>query len=475
MKNKKWIFLTSLLLLVLLFVTIYYAKRDTQMQELNKDLPFVDLKEIKERGELTITTLNSSIDYFKYRGQDMGIQYELSKQFADYLGLKLKVIIANSVSELVSNLINHEADLIAFNLPITKSLKDSIAFCGNEVRTHQVLIQRNSRENDSHINDVTELIGKDIYVKPGKYYERLQNLNNELGGGLNVILIDSDTVSIEDLITQVSTGKIDYTVADNMLAKLNKTYYPNLDITLSVSFDQKASWAVRKDSPELLKAVQAWSEKNYQSPQYNASMKKYFEISKNNYVHSPILDEEKGIISKYDYYFKLHAATINWDWRLIASLAYNESNFNPNVVSWAGARGLMQLMPRTARAMGIPLNQIMDVNENVKGAIKYIGITERSLMQIEDETERAKFVLAAYNAGLGHVQDAIALAKKYDKDENVWYDNVENYLLLKSNPEYFKDPVAKHGYLRGIETYNFVRDIMTRYETYKKKIPLNSL
>lgn len=461
-----------LILLVILSSCTSKSKNNPSEETDIAELPALDLEQIKERGELIVTTLNSSIDYFRYRGQDMGIQYELSSQFAKSLNLRLRIVIAKSVDDLVSKLINQEADLIAFDLPITKSLKDSIAYCGTEVRTHQVIIQRNQAKGTKPLSDVTELIGKDVYVKTGKHLDRLRSLNEELGGGINIIVASNDSTTLEDLITQVSTGDIDYTVADNNIAKLNKTYYPNLDIDLSISFDQKASWAVRKNSNQLAQAIEKWSKENYQSPQYKASMKKYFEISKSNYVHSPILSEEKGVISKFDNYFKKYAPTIDWDWRLIASLAYNESNFNPNVVSWAGARGLMQLMPRTARAMGVPAGKIMDVEENVKGSIKYIGVTQRSLMDIESPDERIKFVLAAYNAGLGHIQDAMALANKYNKNQYIWYDNVETYLLLKSNREYFSDSVCKHGYLRGIETYNFVRDIMARYEVYKSKVPL---
>lgn len=431
-----------------------------------------DLPQIVEKGELTVVTMYSSVDYFKYRGQNMGVQYDLSEQFANSLGLSLNVVTANNETELLEMLASGEADLVAYNLPVTKELKDSISYCGAEVLTHQVLIQRNQK-GATPLRDVTELIGKTVHVQEGKYYERLKNLNEELGGGINIELVQSDTITLEDLITQVDEGKIEYTIANNYIAKLNKTYYPSLNIELEISFDQKSYWAVRKESVLLEKAINEWYQKNAQSPQYKASLKKYFEISKNNYIHSPIQSIEKGVISPYDAYFKQHAKTIGWDWRLLASLAYTESNFKKNVVSWAGAVGLMQLMPRTARAMGVPRGMETDINENIKGAVKYLGITDRSLKeQIPDDQERVMFVLASYNAGMGHILDAMALAEKYDKDKTIWFDNTEAYLLLKSNRKYFSDPVCKYGYFRGIETYNFVRDIMARYKVYKEKVPL---
>ena len=427
-----------------------------------------DLQQIKDSGELAVLTLYSSTSYFNYRGQEMGFQYELSEQFAKSLGVKLRVVVARNVQGLINKLLAGEGDMIAYNLPVTKEWKDSLIYCGEDIITHQVIVQQ-GKGKQKPLKDVTELIGKDIYVKPGKYYDRLVNLNDELGGGIQIHEVTNDSITTEDLITQVAQGKIPYTVADNDLAKLNKTYYPNLNIDLSISFDQRSSWAVRKDCPELAAAATKWHEENMTSPAYTASMKRYFENSK-MMPHSPILSLREGKISHYDDLFKKYSKDIGWDWRMLASLAYTESNFDTTAVSWAGAKGLMQLMPATARAMGVPPGKEQNPEESVKAAVKYIAATDRSLSMIPDKQERLSFILASYNAGLGHIYDAMALAEKYGKNKLVWKDNVENFILLKSNEEYFTDPVCKNGYFRGIETYNFVRDILSRYESYKKKI-----
>ncbi len=426
-----------------------------------------DLQLIKDSGELVVLTLYSSTSYFIYRGQEMGFQYELSEQFAKSLGVKLRIEVARNVHELREKLLAGEGTLIAYNLPITKEWKDSLTYCGEEVITHQVIVQHKDGRAKP-LKDVTELIGKEVYVKPGKYYERLVNLDEELGGGIHIHKVTNDSISAEDLITQVAQGEIPYTVADNDVAQLNTTYYPNLDIGLSISFDQRASWAVRKDCPQLAAAANKWHEENMTSPAYTASMKRYFEIGK-AIPHSPILSLREGKISHYDALFKKYATEIEWDWRLLASLAYTESNFDSTAVSWAGAKGLMQLMPATARAMGVPEGKEQNPEESIKAAVKYIAATTRSFAKVPEE-ERIHFVLASYNSGIGHVLDAMALAEKYGKNKYIWHNNVENFILLKSNEEYFTDPVCKNGYFRGIETYNFVREITSRFEQYKKKI-----
>ncbi|MDR0960937.1 MAG: transglycosylase SLT domain-containing protein [Mediterranea sp.] len=428
-----------------------------------------DLPQIKESDTLTVLTLYRSTSYFLYRGQDMGFQYELSQQFAKHLGVKLKIEVARNIEELIRMLLAGKGDLVAYNIPITKEWKDSLLYCGEEVVTHQVIVQR-SGNRPKPLKDVTELIGKEVYVKPGRYYDRLVNLNAELGGGILIRPVTADSITTDDLITQVAQKKIDYTVADNDIARLNTTYYPNLNIRLAVSFDQRASWVVRQDCPLLAEAANLWHKENQTSPAYTASMKRYFEFSK-SVPHSPILSLSEGKISHFDPLFKKYAAEIHWDWRLLASLAFTESNFDTTAVSWAGARGMMQLMPATARAMGVPDGKEQNPEESIKAAVKYISITSRSFTSVPPE-DRLNFVLASYNAGVGHVLDAMALASKYGKDPHRWHDNVEKYILLKSNEEYFTDPVVKYGYFRGIETYNFVRDIMARYDNYKKRIKL---
>ena len=366
MKDKEFRMSAKTLILPLFLILLCCVfgcrnKHHTEKNETAHDLP-----QIKDSGELVVLTLYSSTSYFIYRGQEMGFQYELSEQFAKSLGLKLRIEVARNVRELIQKLQSGEGDMIAYNLPITKEWKDSLLYCGEDIITHQVIVQQGNGKHKP-LKDVTELIGKDIYVKPGKYYDRLVNLNNELGGGIHIHKITGDSVTAEDLITQVAQGKIPYTVADNDLAKLNKTYYPNLNIDLSISFDQRSSWAVRKDSPELAAAATNWHKENMTSPAYTASMKRYFENSK-MMPHSPILSLKEGKISHYDDLFKKYAQEIGWDWRMLASLAYTESNFDTTAVSWAGAKGLMQLMPATARAMGVPGEAILAGISEVEAA-----------------------------------------------------------------------------------------------------------
>jgi membrane-bound lytic murein transglycosylase F len=319
------------------------------------------------------------------------------------------------------------------------------------------------------LKDVTGLIGKEVWViHDSKYERRLKNLNDELGGGIRIRTIEKDTVTVEDLIEMVSKGEIAYTISDLDLAKLNKTYFNNINIALLVSHPQRSSWAVRKTSSGLAAAIDEWFEKNQNSPQYSRIMKRYFEMSKiADNQPAPIISSSQ--ISTFDTYFKEYAKQIPWDWRLLASISYQESRFLTDRVSWAGATGLMGLMPRTASAFGLSADEIYDPAKNIRAAVNYIKMLNKLFATIENDEERIQIILAAYNAGSGHIYDAQALAGKYGKDPEKWKD-VEEYLKLKHLPEYYNDPVCKSGYLRSAETISYVEAVIGRWRLYQEKV-----
>jgi len=343
-------------------------------------------------------------------------------------------------------------------------------YCGREELSYQVLVQA-IKPGLKPLTDVTELIGKDIYVNAGTpWHERLKNLNAELGGGIHICEIEKDSMlTEEDLIEMVASGKIPYTVSDEKLARLNKTYFWNIDASLQLSFDQRSSWIVSKRHPLLAAAINSWASGQVGQSSYNASAKRYFERSR-KLLEKSMPEIERGHISPYDALFKKYAAKLNWDWRLLASICYQESHFIPVLISWAGAQGLMGIMPGTAETLKIPLYELEDPETNIRAGAEVLRRFRQGFKHITDEEERIKMTIGSYNAGIGHVLDAMRLAEKHGKDPTIWNDNVADFILLKREPEYYSDPVCRFGYLRGAETFNYVREILGRYEYYKEMV-----
>lgn len=431
----------------------------------------IDLQHIKSRGKLVALTTYSNSSYFIYKGTPMGFDYELLQHLAEHLKVKLEIILVNNPDELYEKLNSGQGDLIADHLTISKEKERIIHYTSPYSFTKQVLVQRIPHGNQKPVRTAVDLIGKKVHVrKNSPYHKRLIHLQEEIGGDIEVVEVASN-IDVEDLIIQVSEGKIDYTVADEHIAMVNQAYLSNLDISTPVSMEQRLAWAVRTNSPELLNAVNAWIVNIQRDNVYGAVYNKYFKNKRG--AHQMVACRRnmscKKTISSYDQLVKKFAGEINWDWRLLSALIYQESNFNPEAKSWAGATGLMQLMPATAEMFGAM--NIEDPVENLRAGIKYLAwldIYWKS--KVPDKEERLKFILASYNAGQEHVADAQRLAEKYNRNPQVWDDNVAWFILQKSKTIYNTDPVVKYGYCRGSETFNYVNQILDRYNHYKKLI-----
>jgi membrane-bound lytic murein transglycosylase F len=198
---------------------------------------------------------------------------------------------------------------------------------------------------------------------------------------------------------------------------------------------------------------------------------KYFKNLRSSIiVKSDYYSLNTGKVSKFDDLIRKFSISIKWDWRLLASLICQESHFDPNVESYAGAFGLMQIMPETGRNFGIDITSSPE--NNLKAGIRYINWLHSIFdPKIPDEKERISFILAAYNAGPGHVLDAMKLAEKNGMNPQKWDRNVALWLLKKSEPQYYNDIVVKNGFFRGTESVNFVSQVLERFEHYKNIIP----
>lgn len=457
------------LFLVLILVGIGYG----EFKKYRERKKLIDLPQIHTQGELRALTLSSPTSYFIYRDKEMGYEYELCSMLANDLGLHLKMIVAPNPVTMIKMLERGEGDLIAYNMPIITENKSRFMYCGREFLTHQVLVQQKKPAAEM-VRSVTGLVGKTVVVhQSSRYLTRLESLDKELGGGIKIQAIPHDSFTVEDLIGQVSSGKIEYTIANNNIAQFNSTFYGNINTSLAVSFSQRSSWLVRKSAPKLGAAINNWFRENRYSNKYKEVTERYFSSGKNlvKEVSSALFPGKKGRLSIYDPLFKKYGAEIGWDWRMLASIAYQESKFDASAVNWTGASGLMQIMPRTARSVGVSRDSLFKPDQSVLAASRLLHLYEKSFSIISNDEQRMKMTLASYNCGIGHVMDARALTRKHGLNPFIWEDNVRTFILLKSQPKYYEDKVCKSGYLRGTETVAFVSEVWARYNKYLKQVP----
>jgi len=452
---------------------------ESRFRDLNSLKPeqVTNLDRIRQGGILKVVTEYNSISYFIYRGQPMGFQFEMLHALANHLDLELEVTVSNDLDKNFRDLREGAVDLIAMNLTVTADRKQLVKFTSPLLQTRQVLVQRkpdrwedmNQKQKESNvIRNQLNLAGKTVYVQAGSVYAtRLMSLSDEIGGGIRIREVQLES---EQLVQRVALGEIDYTICDENVGLVNTTYFPQIDVGTAVSFPQNVAWAVHLSSDSLKAEIDGWIKEYRKTSSYALLYNKYFK-NRHTYrnIHSEHYALSSGKISRYDEILKAECEKIQWDWRLLASMVYQESRFNPQATSWAGAFGLMQLMPGTARNYGVSIES--PPGEHVKAGVKFIQwLDDRFREIITDDDERIKFILASYNIGYGHIQDARRLADKHGADPNIWHDSVEKWLLKKSDPQFYTDQVVKYGYARGIETFNYVREVMERYEHYKNII-----
>lgn len=424
------------------------------------------LEQIEQRGVLNVCSYYNTTDYYVYKGVPKGFHYELLKDFTDYLGVKLNIEVNTNIDESIQKLNEGKYDLIAMSLSVTDDRKNEVLFSQPLFNTSQVLVQYKS---DTLLQSVQDLREKEIFLQEGTSFTRfLQQLNDSLQ--LNLKITELEDVTFEDILLKIENGEIPYTVIDKNIAQIAAQYMKHIDYSLQLSPEGPVAWAVTQKATLLNEEINTWLSMIKKGEKFNVLYNRYY---KNSYItslhNSKYYKLKNGVISSFDPIIKKEAQKIGWDWRLLAAVIYQESGFDPEATSHVGAVGLMQIMPETSLQLGF--EEYEEPEDNIRVGAYYLKYLEKKFNKFDlDTLNQIKFTLAAYNAGLGHVLDAIRLAESYGKNPKVWDNNVDYFILHKSQPEIYRDSLAFSGYCDGKQTFKFVNTIIENYTHYKNTI-----
>ena len=416
----------------------------------------LDKEGVQARGTLRVAVDNNSSSYYIYRGRRMGFEYELLLDLGKRLGVQVEFIVAADIDDAFAQLKDGRVDLIAMNLQQNTGTNVSYTEAIGSMST--VLVGREKLLS-------WDSLGKDTVVvrKGAVYTSQLLRLKDSLDLDFSILEVPDHE---ETLLDRLVEKEINWTVAEKTVAQTNATYYDDLRLGLDVSKEGTVTWAMRNTSTDLLQVVNTWllEKKKRLIPDLYT---KYFLNSKNQHFRTTSTYSSLGgnRISVYDELIQENAKTLGWDWRLLAAVVYKESAFDTTALSYAGAQGLLQLMPVTLERFGV--TNPSDPAESLRGGVKYLQYLDKFWLERVPETnERIKFILASYNIGQGHVEDAWKLTLKYRKNTQSWQE-VSNFLNLKSDPKYYRDPVVKSGYAKGHIAVNYVRDVLGLFQSYK--------
>ena len=450
-----------------------------------------DLDAITASRTLNVIFTFNSTGYFIYRGQTMGYEYDLLNLFAHDSHLRLNPIVVRDSKVLFEQLNSGEGDVVAAALAATTN-QTEVAMTDTLYSTAPVVVQRKERAPEAGASPAVatavarqerestpqtiqvrarlvtapkDLAGTRVHMpRNSPYLRQLLELNNAVNNDIDVVEVDE---SSDKLIQRLAEGQIAFTVATDNLAALKAGEFTNIVFRPAIGPPQPIVWAVRRNAPALLKGLNGWLSAKRKSGLLAGLYRRYFldRLAFRQRAQSQYLTGETGTLSPFDEWFREYAKIPGWDWRLIAAQAYQESHFNPQAHSWAGAVGLMQIMPMTARQMRVNAS---DPRQSIEAACRYLSqFDDRWKSSITNESERIKFILASYNVGLGHVQDAVRLAQEHGDNPKSW-DDVAYWLVRKSSRAVYNDPVVKHGFARGTEPVAYVDAILSQFANYKE-------
>ncbi|MEX0951582.1 MAG: transporter substrate-binding domain-containing protein, partial [Gammaproteobacteria bacterium] len=432
-----------------------YLNEAALTREINT-VRFEDLQAITQRKELRVITYQSPANYYlDEQGELRGFEYELVKRFAKKAGLRLDVLVAPTRQDMIDWLLEGRGDLIAASMPASAVRKDARLNLSRPYNYAAPLII--GRSDEAALIDARDLEGRRIMVPAGSPHKQL--LERYRDQGIAVEIVEADpALGIDQILFRVARGMFDLTVVDSHKAKALLAAQPYAQAHFAVSEPLPHVWIMRGASQQLQAAVNDFIDKTYRSREYNILHAKYFEHARDFEAiadkKTPELLALGGELSPYDALIRDYAERFGFDWRLIVAQIYQESRFDPQAVSEAGAEGLMQLLPSTAVEVG--LTNVMDPETGIHAGLQYLRKLHDRLEEDLTLEDRIWFSLAAYNAGYGRLQMARQLATEMGLDPHRWFGNVEKAMLK----------LADHTTCQCGQPVAYVREIRNRYHTY---------
>ena len=419
--------------------------------------PESNLAHITKTGKLRVLTLEGPTTYYRTPDGPSGFEYDLLTAFAKELDVRLDLEVVDSLASIFPRLLRGDANLAAAALNVTESRKQIVHFSKPYQTIQTEVVYKRGHSRPRNFGD---LEGKRIAVPAGSAYAQLLRMKAPDYPGLQWSETSSRTP--EDLLDDVWEGNIEATLSASNLVTLVRQYHPDLRIGFILEPRNELAWAFRPDTDQsLIHAVDTFVEHMRKTGELARLVERYFgPASKFDYVNVKTFRERiRTVLPLYEHLFKEAGAENDFDWRLLAAQAYQESYWKPGAVSPTGVQGLMQLTEATADFIDVKNRK--DPRQSVLGGARYLRSIHERIADSVPEPDRTWFALAAYNVGLGHLTDARKLAREQNKDPDKWTD-VKTALQQLAEPKWYKR--TRHGFARGSEAVAYVTRIRSFFD-----------
>lgn len=413
------------------------------------------LGRVLDEGVLKVGSIYGRTTYYYGATSAEGFEYELAKGFADYLGVKLEVYPYYDFREVVAQLDGNRIDLIAANITMTEQRKKKYKFGPAYQSLNFELVYRKGKNKPRDIDQIDgnlTIIANDLYREP---------LSEAMAESSNLVWNETSDKDIEELLEMVSNGELDYTISDSNILAVARRRFPNLGIGFSVTDTLQIAWLLNKQTDDSLRAaLLEYFGSMQRSGQLAVLEDKYFgHVRSFDFVDTrAFMRAVESKLPKYKDMFQAHAGDL--DWRLIAAMAYQESHWDPKARSATGVRGMMMLTRATAKDMGV--TQRTDAEQSISGGARYFASLLRRIPERIQSPDRVWIAMAAYNIGLGHLEDARRITQAQGYNPDLWID-VKKHLPLLRQKRFYQN--TRFGYARGDEAVNYVDNIRRYYDS----------
>ncbi len=415
-----------------------------------------NLRRIMRNGELKVITRNSNTTFYYDKDGKTGFEYDMVSDFCRWLGVKADFVVNNSISGILQDIRYGRGDIAAAGLTRTDQREKLLRFGPDYFTTRQVLVVH---KDNAYIDSPEEMVGKTILIPAGASYE--ETLRNLKRAYPDLTWDVSEDLSAEQMIEEVAQKRYTCTILDDNIFRINQRYYPDIRATADLSAQNSFAWIMGREGDELEKKVREWFVYYQESGRYDQLVNKYYGHTDNfDYVDVRTFHKKvSSVLPGYEPIFKEAADATGMDWSLLAALSYQESHWKKYACSPTGVRGIMMLTRSTAAEMGV--NNRLDVKSSVFAGARYLKQLIDRVPDSVNKDDRIYFALAAYNIGMGHLNDARQLAGDLGVDSDSWLDLKTVLPLLSQRKFYMK---LKYGYARGSEPIDYVSRILNYKE-----------
>ena len=413
------------------------------------------LKQILDTGVLKIGTNYGLTTYYNGTTGAEGFEYELASGFAEHLGVELEVFPYYTLNELFPQLANQHVDLIAAGITVTPERRERFRFGPAYQNISQKIVFKQGNKRPRSASDLTEEL---LIIADSSHAETLrefQPFHPQLSWQ------ETEDKDAEELIEMVLQDELAYTIVDSNILAVLRRRHPELSIGFTINQEQGVAWALDKSQDDsLLAALIEYFGLIQGNGKLAALEDRYFgHIRQFNYVDTrEFIRAARSTLPDYRQWFEIHSQDM--DWRLVAAMSYQESHWHPKAKSPTGVRGMMMLTLATAKDLGIASR--LDPEQSIRGGAEYFSKLVKRIPDRIQEPDKIWLAMAAYNVGLGHLEDARVLTEKQGGNPDMWI-YVKQRLPQLRQKKYYK--TTRYGYARGDEAVTYVDNIRRYYDT----------